>query len=241
MKFQYYNPMEDFNMKKILSIIFSALLILGIGTNTFAGEKIDDKERQKAIQLVNKSNDKIRKEIEKGVIKAEKLQADYNANVDNLRNKDEAFESKIAVHRIQDVGNIEEVNEVFSKIEEELSNIAKTGDISDEIVIANGQMPLIVSKLQLDCKQILGATDFNGICISENEEKPQSSDNTDLTNKYISELEEIITTVYNETLKISNETIIKVRELGYNAECSWVEVEFGHLKVWIDPIRIVGI
>jgi uncharacterized protein YoxC len=233
--------MEDFNMKKILSILFTAFLILGIGTNTFAGEKIVDKEKQKAIQLVNKTNDKIRKEIEKGVSKAEKLQADYNANVDDLRNKDKAFESKIAVHKIQDVGNIEEVNEVFSKIEEELSNIAKTGDLYDEVVIANEQMPLIVSQLQFDCNQIVGATDFNGICISENKEEPLSSDNTELTNKYISELEEIITTVYNETLKMSNETIIKVKELGYNAECSWVEVEFGHLKVWIDPIRIVGI
>jgi hypothetical protein len=233
--------MEDSNMKKILSILFSASLILGIGTNTFAGEKIVDKEKQKAIQLVNKTNDKIRKEIEKGVRKAEKLQADYYTNVDNLRYKDEAFESKIAVPRIQDEGNIKEVNEVFSKIEEELSYIAKTGDIYDEIVIVNGKMAPLVSELQFDCINIVGATIENDICRSENKEEPLSNDYTELTDKYISELEEIITTVYTETLKMSNETILKVKEVGYNAECSWVEVEFGHLKVWIDPIRIVGI
>lgn len=232
--------MEDSNMKKILSILFSASLIFGLGTNTFAGEKLVEKEKQKAIELVNKTNEKIRKEIEKGVKKAEKLQADYYANVEKLQNKDEDFESNITVDSIQDESNIEEINEIFSIIEEEVSNIAKTGDIYDEINIVSGKMTPLVSQVQFNCQNIEGATVENGICRSRNEE-PLSSDYNELTNKYKSELEEIITTVYTDTLKMSNDTILKVSEVGYNAECSWVEVEFGHLKVWIDPIRIVGI
>lgn len=237
--YEHNNHMGDTIMKKLLSILFVFSLILGIGTNAFAGEDKVVKEKLKAIELVNKTNEKIRKEIEKGVKKAEKLQADYYTDIEKLQSKDKDLRSKTTVNNVQDQNIIKEVDEIFSLIEEEVSNVAKTGDISDEMVVVNDKMTTLVSKEQFKCDDIVGTTEENGICRIKNGE-PFNSNYKELDDKYNSELEKVITNVYYETLKMSTETISKVKEVGYIAECSWVPVEFGHLIVWIDPIRIVG-
>jgi F0F1-type ATP synthase membrane subunit b/b' len=61
-----------------------------------------------------------------------------------------------------------------------------------------------------------------------------------LTTKYNEELDKIIDSVYDETLKISTETITKAEEFGIIGVCSWVLVEFADRSVWIDPIKVVG-
>jgi hypothetical protein len=231
--------MGDTIMKKLLSILFSVSLIFGMGTNAFAGEDKIVKEKQKAIELVNKTNEKIRKEIEKGVKKAEKLQADYYADVEKLQNKDKDLKNKIPVDSLQDQSNIEEIDEIFSIIEEEVSNVAKTGEINGELVVVNENTTTLISPEKFNCENFEGAIEKNGICRYQNGE-PFNSNFKELDDKYTLELEKIINNVYYETLKMSTETISKVKEVGYIAECSWVQVEFGHLIVWIDPIRIVG-
>jgi polyribonucleotide nucleotidyltransferase len=224
--------MGDINMKKVLSILFSASLILGLGTNAIAGEVKVEKEKQKAIELVNKTNEKIRKEIEKGVKKAEKLQADYYADVEKLQKKEVDLGSRTTVESVQDDNNIEEIDEIFSIIEEEVSQLAKNDDTSGEMVVISGKMATLISPEKPNC-------DNKEICKFKNGE-PLYENYIKLTDKYTSELEEIITSVYYETKKMSDDTITKVSEVGYIGECSWVKVEFGHLIVWIDPIRIVG-
>lgn len=62
-----------------------------------------------------------------------------------------------------------------------------------------------------------------------------------LTKTYNANLDVIIDDVYNETLKMSQETIAIAAEVGIEAECSWVLVRFAHRLVWIDPIRVIGI
>jgi hypothetical protein len=60
----------------------------------------------------------------------------------------------------------------------------------------------------------------------------------ELTEQYNKELNVIITTLYDETLAISNTTIKIVAELGVKAECSWVLVKLADQYVWIDPINV---
>ncbi|MGD7045748.1 hypothetical protein [Jeotgalibacillus proteolyticus] len=61
-----------------------------------------------------------------------------------------------------------------------------------------------------------------------------------LEEKYNHELDVVIDDVFNETLKMSTDTIALVKEMGVEAECSWKLVRFADRMVWIDPIRIVG-
>jgi hypothetical protein len=229
--------MGDSNMKKVLSILFSASLILGMGTNAIAGEAKVEKEKQKAIELVNKTNEKIRKEIEKGVEEAEKLQAEYYADVEKLQKKEEDIVNLTTFSSLKDENNIEQINEIFSIIEKEVSKVAETGGSFSEMVIVNEEMTNLISLKRVYCEDTEGIT--IEICKVQNEE-PLYTHYTELTDKYTSKLEKIITDVYYKTQNMSFDTISKVMEVGYIAECSWVQVEFGHLKVWIDPIRIVG-
>jgi hypothetical protein len=224
-------------MKKVLSILFSASLILGMGTNAIAGEAKVEREKQKAIELVNKTNEKIRKEIEKGVEEAEKLQAEYYADVEKLQRKEKDIVNLTTFASLKDENNIEQINEIFSIIEKEVSKVAETGDSYSEMVIVNEEMTNLISLERVYCEDTEGVT--IEICKVQNEE-PLHTQYTELTDKYTSKLEKIITNVYYKTQNMSSDTISKVMEVGYIAECSWVQVEFGHLKVWIDPIRIVG-
>ncbi|MDQ0192379.1 hypothetical protein [Paenibacillus wynnii] len=56
--------------------------------------------------------------------------------------------------------------------------------------------------------------------------------------EYTKVLNEISTTLYNETLAISQEAIRQAAELGVTAECSWVLVKLADTTVWIDPIAV---
>jgi Rad3-related DNA helicase len=228
--------MGDSNMKKVLSILFSASLILGMGTNAIAGEAKVEKEKQKAIELVNKTNEKIRKEIEKGVEEAEKLQAEYYADVEKLQEKEDIV-NITTFASLKDESNIKEINEIFSIIEDEVSKVAENGGRYSEMVILNEEMTNLISLDKVYCEDTEGVT--MEICKVQNEETLYTQ-YTELTDRYTSKLEKIINNVYYKTQNMSFDTISKVQEVGYRAECSWVQVEFGHLKVWIDPIRIVG-
>lgn len=62
-----------------------------------------------------------------------------------------------------------------------------------------------------------------------------------VSHKYKEDLDGIVNKVYDETFKMSQETIAKAAEKGVKAECSWKYVRFADRWVWIDPIRVVGI
>ncbi|KGE20238.1 hypothetical protein [Paenibacillus wynnii] len=56
--------------------------------------------------------------------------------------------------------------------------------------------------------------------------------------EYTKVLNEISTTLYNETLAISQEAIRQAAKLGVKAECSWVLVKLADTTIWIDPIAV---
>ncbi|WP_409272690.1 hypothetical protein V1499_22330 [Neobacillus sp. SCS-31] len=69
-------------LQKVLSIFFTAVLILGLGSPAFANE---EKDVAKAVSLIEKTNIEIYEKVEKAVEKADKLQAQYLVDIGKLQ------------------------------------------------------------------------------------------------------------------------------------------------------------
>ncbi|MGU3472327.1 hypothetical protein ACLBWT_14420 [Paenibacillus sp. D51F] len=229
-------------MKKVLSILFSAALFLGVGSQAFAAEKVDV---QQAMKLIEKTNKEIDEKINSSVKKADKLQADYLLEVRKIEEGDQVVKLKKDKEKVltdlaaaqNDVKKQEELNKKLAKITAELENEQtkidnEITDINQDIMDATFQLVTAEDK---DSKKIEEKISKLNKKLNERSEKYQEK-----TQKFTSELEKIITEVYDETLKMSAETIKKAAELGVQAECSWKLVRFADKWVWIDPIRVVG-
>jgi hypothetical protein len=224
--------MGDTIMKKLLSILFSVSLVLGLGTATLADGPVD-KEKQKAYKLIEKTNKEITHKIDKAVKEADKLQAKYFNDVQKLKKKEGVAEGDLAKSANQPEPNMNEVQVLILQVEEELFTAAKLENSYDHLLLVEDNIKVIASVLA-PCENPI-----DGICKEENGEKVYS-EYKELTLKYLEELNKIIKDVYIETRALSEETIIIVRKVGINAVCDWIEVDFAHFTVWIDPIHIVG-
>ncbi|MFE7062121.1 hypothetical protein ACFVAD_08210 [Sutcliffiella sp. NPDC057660] len=78
-------------MKKIMALIFTAILMLGISSPVFASE---EKDIAKALEMIEQTNLEIEKKIEKGVTKADKLYAEYLKDIQRLE-EDEKLENDV--------------------------------------------------------------------------------------------------------------------------------------------------
>lgn len=88
---------------------------------------------------------------------------------------------------------------------------------------------------------VKAADDLQTQYLKDIRKSKSASEFLQLTKAYNANLDVIIDDVYNETLKMSADTIALSAEAGIEAECSWVLVRFAHRLVWIDPIRVIGI
>ncbi|MBM7619732.1 hypothetical protein JOC95_001584 [Bacillus tianshenii] len=79
-------------MKKIMALIFTAILMFGISSPVFASE---EKDIEKALEMIEQTNLEIEKKIEKGVTKADKLHAEYLRDIQRLE-EDEKLENDLA-------------------------------------------------------------------------------------------------------------------------------------------------
>ncbi|MGD6830964.1 hypothetical protein ACQCT5_02285 [Sutcliffiella halmapala] len=79
-------------MKKIMALIFTAILMLGISSPVIASEV---KDIAKALEMIEQTNLEIEKKIEKGVTKADKLHAAYLMDLQRLE-EDEKLENDLA-------------------------------------------------------------------------------------------------------------------------------------------------
>ena len=68
-------------MKKIMALIFTAILMLGISSPVFASE---EKDIAKALEMIEQTNLEIEKKIEKAVSKSDKLYAEYLMDLQRL-------------------------------------------------------------------------------------------------------------------------------------------------------------
>lgn len=228
-------------MKKVLSILFSAAVFLGIASPAFAAG--DD--YQKGIEIIEKANKEIDKKIEEAVTKADKLQADYLLDIRKIEEGDQIVklknENEKALSDLEaaknNVKKQEELNkklaEINTKLEEEQAKInSKITELNEEINKATGQL---FSGDGKDVQKLEEKIDKLNQKLNE-----KSAKYDEKTKRFTKDLDKAISDVYEETLKMSNDTIKKAAKKGVQAECSWKLVRFADKWVWIDPIRIVG-
>ncbi|MDQ0220435.1 hypothetical protein ELQ35_15380 [Peribacillus cavernae] len=72
-------------MKKSFVLLFSIFLTLAFGTGAFAAENGDV---EKALKLIEKTNQAIDTKIDKAVAKADKLQGDYFSDIQSVKGAD---------------------------------------------------------------------------------------------------------------------------------------------------------
>jgi hypothetical protein len=224
--------MEVNNMKKVLSVLLSATLFLGLGTSAVA--EVKSKETLKAYDLIEETNKEIAKEIKRGVVEAKKLQAEYLSDLQKLeKGKDKnELTSKLSTEAFSDV-KIGEIQSYLNKLGKKNSSEKK----DKEILITNEDLE-IVSEL-LDFKDVYFVNDQLSV-FTEIANQVNLNPYQELTIKYYEELGDIVSEVSNNTLGMSKATVDEVADLGVKAQCFWVQVQFGDLEVWIDPIRVVG-
>jgi hypothetical protein len=230
--YEHNNHMGDTIMKKLLSILFSLSLVIGLGTSALADGQVD-KEKQKAYKLIEKTNKEITHKIDKAVKEADKLQANYFKDVQKLKKKEGVAEGDLAKIANPPEPNMNEVQGLILRVEEELFTAAKHEDSYDHLLLVEDNIKEITSIL-VPCENPV-----DGICKKDNGEIVYFEYKV-LTAKYLEELNKIIKDVYIETRKMSDETIIIVKKVGIDAVCDWIAVDFAHFTVWIDPIRVVG-
>ncbi|MEH7333559.1 hypothetical protein V7161_13040 [Neobacillus drentensis] len=229
-------------MKRVLFILFSAALFLGVGSPAFAA---GDEDVQKALELINKTNEDIDAKIEKAVKHADEVQADYLFEIRRIEEGDQVVKLKADKEKVlsdlaasqNDVKKQEELNKKIVEIN------AKLGEKQAEI---NSKITEIKADINEVTAQLMSADDKDTKKLDKKMSKLEAKLNEksikyqEKTEKFTKDLDKVITDIYNETLKMSAETIKKVAEKGVKAECSWKLVRFADKWVWIDPIRIVG-
>jgi hypothetical protein len=231
--------MGDSNMKKFLSIIFSASLIFGMGTSALADESPENFKVQEALNLIIKTNAKIQEKIDKAEADAAKVRTEYLADVVKMGGIVEESELTLSLKATkQTETTIEDIQDVLSSIEIKLLEEAKIDKTEDHLQAVKDEISEISTLLAAD--ETVNGFATSGEIIKKDNGAVLYWQYKELTDKYVKKLDKIITNVYTQTKKMSEHTIKKVEGVVV-AECELVSVTFGHLDVMIDPIRIVGI
>lgn len=234
--------MEVRQMKKIFVLLLTLSMFLGLSTSVFASDN-GDKDYLEGIEIIEKANVKIDEEIEDAVKKANKLSAEY---IEDIRGKKGTEIIKLNRERLQ----------LTQAIESGLNNEKKLEKMKKEVVEINEKIAKLSREMRDDVRNAQQDIDAF-VYFLENEDEltdealiaaieklsaklSAESDYRGATNKYIKDLNKVINECFDETLEMSNKAIAKAKEKGVIAECSWKLIRFGHKKVWIDPIRIIG-
>ncbi|NLP50417.1 hypothetical protein [Bacillus sp. RO1] len=233
-------------MKKIIvSLVIMGFLFSVAGPPAFAAQS----DTEKALEIIEKTNQEIDEKIEKAVEKADETQADFLQELRILEEgkelvklneeKNEVFWELQEASQVEKIDNkkieklIEKSVKLDKKIKEERDKVegklleiqAETADLTAALLTAEGTDKEKIAKKIRKLEEKLSK---KGLKYQERMEK------------YTNDLEKIINDVYDETLEMSAKTIKKAADLGVEAECSWKLVRFADRWVWIDPIKVVG-
>ncbi|SFB02454.1 MULTISPECIES: hypothetical protein [unclassified Bacillus (in: firmicutes)] len=229
-------------MKKLLSLLFSATLVLGLTSPAFAATEDDDVA--KVLELIEKTNREIDKKIEKAVEEADMLQTNYLNEVRKIEEGDKFIKLKDEREKVltelngakNDHNKEEKLREQLLKLDAKLEE--ERVKIESEILEVQQEIEEVTAELILaegkDTKKLEEKISRLTEKLNKRSEKYQEK-----TQKYTTALGKIITNIYNETLEMSAKTIEKAAEKGVIAECSWKLVRFADRWVWIDPVRVV--
>ncbi|NHM30220.1 hypothetical protein [Neobacillus terrae] len=229
-------------MKKFLSILFSASLILAVATPVFAAD--DNNDIAKVLQLIEKTNRDIDQKIEKAMERADDLQENYLTDIRKIEEGDTLV--KLNSERDKTLADLEAARNDPTKAEklnEKLTQIS--AKICGEQARVNSKIAEIQQDIDAATEQLTLTDGKNADMLQEKIDKlnsrldERSQKSLDKTNRFTHELEKVIQETYNDTLKMSSETIKKAAEKGVIAEQEWKLVRFADKWVWIDPIRVV--
>lgn len=227
-------------MKKIVSILFSAALFLGVVSPALAAK---DEDVQKALEMIEKTNKEIDKKIEKAVKKADELQVEYLTEVRKIEEGDKVFKLKEEKEKA-----LKELEKATKEEKKEKKLEEKIAKIEAQIAEQQAKIEEKINEIQLDIEELtaqIASGDKNAEKLNKKlsklEEKLDKRQEKLLekTERYTKELQKVIDNVYNETLEMSAEVIKKAADKGVIAECSWTLVRFADQWVWIDPVRVV--
>ncbi|WP_335869498.1 hypothetical protein [Bacillus sp. 2205SS5-2] len=230
-------------MKKLFSILILLLALMGTASQVSASSFTED--QQKAIDLIGKTNQEIKVKIEEAAEKADKLQAEYLADILKLEEGKKATKlkeerEKILAELDENASDESKVDKLHKKLAEIESDIEKEQErTSEKVKKIQKELSDLTVELAAENEKDYEKT-TKKIDNLKDKLKKVSSYHEEITNKYTEDLEKIISKVYDETLEMSLETIEEAAEAGVIAECSWTLVRFADRWVWIDPIKIVG-
>ncbi|MCA0984226.1 hypothetical protein LCL89_09235 [Halobacillus yeomjeoni] len=229
-------------MKKLMVIMLLVGVVFGSATPVIADI---DEDRVKALKDIEETNMEINEKIQKAVDKSNGMKAEYLQKVREIREENEIYQLRDALKetakKIEKGTNkheqmdrlIEKEQRLRSKLEE------KMDELSYDFLNMEKIMDEVTSELLVaDEEERKNLHDrVNTLYDSLNETSKMELEET---LEYTEDLEKVIQDVYDETLKMSNETIKKAAEKGVYAEQSWRWVQFGDRMVWIDPVRVIG-
>lgn len=227
-------------MKKLVSLVLSCLLLVGIVTPAYAAE---DDDIAKALEMIEKTNRDIDKKIEKAVQEADSLHADYLLEIQKLEEGDKVVKLDEEAQKI-----LSEMNNLSSDEKDKLNKLTEklketTARRDEEKLRIQNKMDQIENEIDTVTAELVSTDDSKKLeeKLKKLNEKLKEKDQkyADKTNKFTKDLQKVIDGIYNETLKMSAEAIEKAAKKGVIAECSWKLVRFADRWVWIDPVRVI--
>lgn len=229
-------------MKRVLVVLFSLLLLIGVGTPTYAAS---DKDISAALELITKTNKDIDGKIERAVKKADELQASYLIDIRKIEEGDTVVTLKNDREKVL-------ADLTAAKNDSDKNKLTqKLNDINEKLAIEQAKIESKINALQKDIddatSQLVSTEEKDTKKLEEKIQKlskkllEKETKAVERTLRYTGDLDKVITDVYNETMKMSIDTIKKAADKGVIAECEWKLVRFADRWEWIDPIRVVKI
>lgn len=234
-------------MKKAVMVMLMVLVYFSFGNSVMAASSQNDYE--KVLESIAKTNQDIDEKVRKAVEEADKLNESFLSDVREVEEGKEVVKLKEEKEKKLEEMKAEHDEKKHEKLKKNLSDIENR--IAEKQAEIDNEMTLIQDEIEaLSFEKMISAND------KDNKEKEKVNKKLDklyeklhkrsdkmngISQKYQKDLDVVITKVYDDTLKMSQETIEKAAEKGVIAECSWKHVRFADRWVWIDPIRVVGI
>lgn len=226
-------------VKKVLALTLTAFLTASLGTSAFAASKTTDVE--KTLAFIEETNQNIELEIEKAVVQADQLEADYLQDIKKLE-EDAA------------VANLREQQQKLLELLNKTSDPAKKGLLSSQLYEVNAQIQIdtdIINEKITNLHKELSNVSVVKRNKSQNNDAANATDKilgkllktesqyNERTQRYVDDLNKLINDLDNTTRRMSDEAIQRGAENGIVVERYWTHVQLAERWVWIDPIRVV--
>ncbi|MNB72400.1 hypothetical protein D3C81_134540 [compost metagenome] len=234
-------------LKKLLTSTAPLMLVLFLISGSVFASPVPSsttEDQQKALQIIEQANTQIETKIENAVAAADILQQNYLQDI-------KAIEESQAANQLND-----KLDDLNVKLDKE-KNASQKAQIAAEAAEVQNKLDQENASIAADIKEIKAASDevvaqmFNAqgsgssqVQASVNELNQTASALDSLiaarTKQYTTELDKLITDLYNETLQIADDAIAQAAELGVIADHFWKLVKIADREVWIDPL-VVGL